>query len=54
MSFIYWLWQSVEGMKVICHELGPAGDNPESSAIDDMVKDADRLVSCLANKVIIV
>ncbi|XP_057470901.1 protein MOR1-like isoform X2 [Actinidia eriantha] len=43
--------QSVEGMKVICHELGPAGDNPESSAIDDMVKDADRLVSCLANKV---
>ncbi|XP_057463028.1 protein MOR1-like isoform X2 [Actinidia eriantha] len=43
--------QSVEGMKVICHELGPAGDNPECSAIDDMVKDADRLVSCLANKV---
>ncbi|KAL6992610.1 Protein MICROTUBULE ORGANIZATION 1 [Sarracenia purpurea var. burkii] len=43
--------QSVEGMKVICHELAQATSNPEGSAMNDVVKDADRLVSCLANKV---
>ncbi|KAL3522236.1 hypothetical protein ACH5RR_015070, partial [Cinchona calisaya] len=43
--------QSVEGMKVVCHELSLATGDPESSAMDDVVKDADRLVSCLANKV---
>ncbi|VAH65313.1 unnamed protein product [Triticum turgidum subsp. durum] len=39
--------QSVEGMKVICHELTQAVD-PESSALDDLIKEADRLVSCLS------
>ncbi|CAA3011554.1 MOR1 isoform X1 [Olea europaea subsp. europaea] len=43
--------QSVEGMKVVCHELAQATTDPESSGMDDLVKDADRLVSCLANKV---
>ncbi|KAL8032654.1 hypothetical protein ABFX02_13G110200 [Erythranthe guttata] len=43
--------QSVEGMKVICHELAQATADPDGSAMDDVVKDADRLVSCLANKV---
>ncbi|KAL3851295.1 hypothetical protein ACJIZ3_013177 [Penstemon smallii] len=43
--------QSVEGMKVVCHELAQATADPEGSAMDDVVKDADRLVSCLANKV---
>lgn len=43
--------QSVEGMKVVCHELTQAINDPEGSLIDELVKDADRLVSCLANKV---
>ncbi|KAG4397746.1 hypothetical protein GLYMA_10G207500v4 [Glycine max] len=43
--------QSVDGMKVICHELAQATSDPEGSAMDELVKDADRLVSCLANKV---
>ncbi|KAG5561588.1 hypothetical protein RHGRI_004590 [Rhododendron griersonianum] len=43
--------QSVEGMKFICNVLVQATSNPEDSAMDDIVKDADRLVSCLANKV---
>ncbi|KAJ8758746.1 hypothetical protein K2173_000467 [Erythroxylum novogranatense] len=43
--------QSVEGMKVVCHELAQATNDPEGSLMDDLVKDADRLVSCLANKV---
>ncbi|XXG85325.1 hypothetical protein AAC387_Pa11g0421 [Persea americana] len=41
--------QSVEGMKVVCHELTTT--DPESSAMDDLLKDADRLVACLATKV---
>ncbi|CAI0393663.1 unnamed protein product [Linum tenue] len=43
--------QSVEGMKVVCHELAQATADPEGSTMDELVKDADRLVSCLANKV---
>ncbi|GMH05428.1 hypothetical protein Nepgr_007268 [Nepenthes gracilis] len=43
--------QSVEGMKVVCHELTQATNDPDGSAMDDIVKDADQLVSCLANKV---
>ncbi|CAN1166552.1 Protein MOR1 [Linum perenne] len=43
--------QSVEGMKVVCHELAQATADPEGSMMDELVKDADRLVSCLANKV---
>ncbi|RZC65417.1 hypothetical protein C5167_009104 [Papaver somniferum] len=43
--------QSVEGMKVVCHELAVATNDPESPAMDDLVKDADKLVSCLATKV---
>ncbi|KAH0932698.1 LOW QUALITY PROTEIN: hypothetical protein HID58_009815 [Brassica napus] len=43
--------QSVEGMKVVCHELAQASNDPDESAIDELVKDADGLVSCLANKV---
>lgn len=43
--------QSVEGMKVVCHELAQAAaSDPEGSAMDELVKDADRLVSCLASK----
>ncbi|GJM92767.1 hypothetical protein PR202_ga09263 [Eleusine coracana subsp. coracana] len=38
---------SVEGMKVICHELTQAGD-PESTMLEELIKEADRLVSCLA------
>ena len=45
------MWQSVEGMKVVCHELAQASNDPEESAIDELVKDSDGLVSCLANKV---
>uniref|UniRef100_A0A803LPT6 TOG domain-containing protein n=1 Tax=Chenopodium quinoa TaxID=63459 RepID=A0A803LPT6_CHEQI len=43
--------QSVEGMKVVCHELAQATNDPEGSTMDDIVKDADRLVIILANKV---
>lgn len=46
------LLQSVEGMKVVCHELAQATNDPEGIVMDELVKDADRLVSCLANKVI--
>ncbi|XP_062102767.1 protein MOR1-like [Humulus lupulus] len=45
------LEQSVEGMKVVCHELTQATNDPEGSAMDELIKDADKLVSCLANKV---
>lgn len=37
-------------MKVVCHELGLAMEDPEGSGMDEIVKDADKLVSCLANK----
>jgi cytoskeleton-associated protein 5 len=43
--------QSVEGMKVVCYELAQATNDPEGSQMDDIEKDADRLVSCLSNKV---
>ncbi|XP_073114484.1 protein MOR1 isoform X2 [Elaeis guineensis] len=43
--------QSVEGMKVICHELTQFTSDPESSIIEDLVKEADRLVSSLASMV---
>ncbi|XP_022977426.1 protein MOR1-like [Cucurbita maxima] len=43
--------QSVEGMKVVCHELAQASSDPEGSAMDELAKDADRLVLCLATKV---
>lgn len=48
------MWQSVEGMKVVCHELAQASNDPEEIAIDELVKDADGLVSCLANKVCLI
>jgi cytoskeleton-associated protein 5 len=41
-------------MKVVCHELAQATSDEEGSVMDELVKDADRLVSCLANKVTIV
>ncbi|KAH6829059.1 ARM repeat superfamily protein [Perilla frutescens var. hirtella] len=37
--------QSVEGMKVVCHELAQATSDPEGSTMDGIVKDADRLVA---------
>ncbi|MQM08157.1 hypothetical protein Taro_041011 [Colocasia esculenta] len=43
--------QSVEGMKVVCHELTQVTMDPENSVLEDLVKEADRLVSCLANMV---
>lgn len=45
--------QSVEGMKVVCHELAAATNDPEGSLMEDLIKDADKLVSCLAAKVIV-
>ena len=44
------MFQSVEGMKVVCHELAQSSNDPEGSAMDDLVRDADKLVSCLAKK----
>ncbi|KAI3801742.1 hypothetical protein L1987_29856 [Smallanthus sonchifolius] len=38
--------QSVQSMKVVCHELAAATNDPEGSLMDDLVKDTDRLVSC--------
>lgn len=38
----------------MCHELAQASNDPEESAIDELVKDADGLVSCLANKVCLI
>ncbi|PKA51818.1 Protein MOR1 [Apostasia shenzhenica] len=43
--------QSVEGMKVFCHELKQVSNNPDSSVIEDLLKETDRLVSCLATMV---
>jgi len=43
--------QSVEGMKLVCHELALAMNGAEGSTVDDIAKDADRLVSILSNKV---
>uniref|UniRef100_A0A7N1A6B8 TOG domain-containing protein n=1 Tax=Kalanchoe fedtschenkoi TaxID=63787 RepID=A0A7N1A6B8_KALFE len=43
--------QSVEGMKLVCHELDLVINDPESSGMEEIMKDADRLVSCLATKV---
>ncbi|KAE8658713.1 Protein MOR1 [Hibiscus syriacus] len=37
--------QSVEGMKVVCHELTQATNDPEGSLMDELMKDADRLVA---------
>lgn len=48
------LFQSVEGMKVVCHELAQSSNDPEGSAMDDLVRDADKLVSCLAKKASII
>ncbi|XP_078437424.1 ARM repeat superfamily protein [Wolffia australiana] len=43
--------QSVEGMKVVCHELTQTVSDPDNSIWDDLLKEADKLVSCLANMV---
>ncbi|XP_020588721.1 protein MOR1 isoform X3 [Phalaenopsis equestris] len=43
--------QSVEGMKVVCHELTQASNDPDGSLNEDLVKETDRLVSCLATMV---
>lgn len=45
------LVQSVEGMKVVCHELTQASSDPDGSLNEDLVKETDRLVSCLATMV---
>ncbi|KAK6149887.1 hypothetical protein DH2020_017412 [Rehmannia glutinosa] len=37
--------QSVEGMKVVCHELAQATADPDGNTLDDIMKDADRLVA---------
>ena len=41
-------------MKVVCHELAQASIDPEGSSMDELTRDADRLVLCLATKVIAV
>lgn len=43
--------QAVEGMKHVCYELSQANNDHESTAMDNLVNDADRLVSCLTTKV---
>ncbi|KAI5081631.1 hypothetical protein GOP47_0001374 [Adiantum capillus-veneris] len=42
---------AVEGMKLVCHELNQAAGDTESPLIDDIAKDADRLVFSLTKKV---
>ncbi|GER36495.1 microtubule organiziation 1 family protein [Striga asiatica] len=37
--------QSVEGMKVVCHELAQATADPDGNRLDDVLKDADKLVA---------
>ncbi|KAF9673107.1 hypothetical protein SADUNF_Sadunf11G0114300 [Salix dunnii] len=39
--------QSVEGMKVVCHELAQATSDAEGSVMAELVKDADRLLAIL-------
>nr|XP_043611965.1 uncharacterized protein LOC122583644 [Erigeron canadensis] len=42
----------VEDIKVACHELADATNyDPDGSLMDDLIEDADRLVSCLAPKI---
>ncbi|GJY90809.1 protein MOR1 [Tanacetum coccineum] len=43
---------SVDGMKVICHEFEAISKDLEVHLVDDLITDADRLVSCLAAKVL--
>lgn len=43
--------QAVEGMKHVCYELSQANNDYESTAMDNLVNDVDRLVSCLTTKV---
>ncbi|KAH9313886.1 hypothetical protein KI387_022513, partial [Taxus chinensis] len=43
--------QAVEGMKLVCYELSQAINNSSSTAMGDLVNDADCLVSCLTTKV---
>ncbi|GJT66469.1 protein MOR1 [Tanacetum coccineum] len=62
---IYYLWlvvllnaqivqlQSVEGMKVVCQEFEAISKDLEVHLVDDLITDADRLVSCLAAKVLL-
>ncbi|GKF28063.1 hypothetical protein Tco_0094405, partial [Tanacetum coccineum] len=38
-------------MKVVCQEFEAINKDPEVHLVDDLIKDADRLVSCLAAKV---
>ncbi|GKB66543.1 protein MOR1 isoform X1 [Tanacetum coccineum] len=42
--------KSVEGMKVVCLEFEAISKDPEVHLVDDLITDADRLVSCLAAK----
>ncbi|GJW52538.1 protein MOR1 [Tanacetum coccineum] len=42
----------VEGMKVICQEFKAISKDLEVHLVDDLITDADRLVSCLAAKVL--
>lgn len=48
---VSYIEQAVEGMKLVCHELSQAANDAESAVMDDLVKDSDRLVSCLTGKV---
>lgn len=43
--------QSIEGMKVVCHKLEQATNDPDGSGMEDLVKVSDRLVLSLADKV---
>ncbi|XP_057833318.2 protein MOR1-like isoform X1 [Cryptomeria japonica] len=43
--------QAVEGMKFVCYELSQANNNSSSTVMDDLVNDADQLVSYLTTKV---
>ncbi|GJW53444.1 protein MOR1 [Tanacetum coccineum] len=44
---------SVEGMKVVCQEFEAISKDLEVHLVDDLITDADRLVSCLGSKVLL-
>ena len=43
--------REIKGMKLVCHELTQAANDAESTKMDDLVRDSDRLVMSLSAKV---
>ncbi|GJY52177.1 hypothetical protein Tco_0443024 [Tanacetum coccineum] len=46
------LKEPLEGMEVVCQEFEAISKDHEVHSVDDLIPDADRLVSCLAAKVL--